>query len=160
MGAVKFFDLMGVEPTGFDPEHRFFTSWLLPPLSLAIYRLLFALFGWTNLIANWIYNGIHDPSDNRSEWSYFTTLTFWGLTTYMTISAIHTFVYAEKGYTWLDRWGRSLQALHSLFYTTIIVYPFIVTIVYWGLLYSSPWFPVTMDAYRNVSSEWTPSGAG
>lgn len=151
MGGSKFFSLMGVEPTGFDPEHRFVTSWLLPPLGLAIYRLLFALFGWTNFIANWVWNGLYDPGDIGSEWSYFTTLTFAGLTVYMTVASIHTFMYWKKGYSLLDRCPRWIQALHSLFYSTIIVYPFIVTIVYWGLLYSSPWFPVAMDAYRNVS---------
>lgn len=150
MGATKFFDLMGVEPTGFDPEHRFVTSWLLPPLGLASYRLLFALFCWTNFIANWIWNGLYDPSDIGTEWSYFTTLTFAGLTVYMTVASIHTFVYASKGYSLLDRSPRAIQALHSLFYTTIIVFPFLVTIVYWGLLYRGPWYPIAMDAYRNV----------
>ena len=150
MGATKFYDLMGVAPHGFDPDRRFTTSWLLPPLGLAIYRLIFALFGWSNLIANWAWNALYDPSDSKTEFSYFTTLSWWGLTFYMTISSIHGFINARKGYTLLDRWPRPLQALHSLFYTTIIVYPFIVTAVYWGVIYGGPWFPVTIDGYRNV----------
>lgn len=150
--ASKFYELMGVAPHGFDPEHRYVTSWLLPPIALAIYRLLFAVFGWANLIAGFIWDGIHFPSGIGPDFSYFTNLTWWGITCYMTIASIHTFVYSKKGYSWLDRWWRPLQVLHSLFYTTIVVFPFIVTIVYWAILYSGPWFPVTMDAFRNVSN--------
>lgn len=124
----SFYALIGVAPSGFDPEHSFVTSWLLPPLWLAVYRSLFALFGWANLISSWVYDGIKEPAEIGPEFSYFTNLTWWGITCYMTIAAIHTFVYVKNGYPWLDRWWRSLQALHSLFYTTICVFPIIVTI--------------------------------
>jgi len=146
----SFYALMGIDPSGFDPEHRFVTSWLLPPLWLGIYRLMFALFGWANLISSWIWDGIHDPDQIGPQFSYFTNLTWWGVTCYMTIAAVHTFVYMKRGYTWLDTWHRPLQALHSLFYSTIVVFPIIVTIVYWGILYEGPWFSVTEDAFRNV----------
>ncbi|KAK5958699.1 Vacuolar protein sorting-associated protein 8 [Knufia fluminis] len=147
----SFYTLMGVAPTGFDPEHRFVTSWLLPPLWLAVYRLVFALFGWANLISGWVWNGINAPDQIGPDFSYFTTLTWWGITCYMTIASIHTFVYVKNGYAWLDRWWRPFQALHSLFYSTIVVFPIIVTVVYWGILYGGPWFSVTEDAFRNVS---------
>lgn len=141
---------MGVAPTGFDPEHRFVTSWLLPPLWLGIYRLIFALFGWANLISSWVWDGINDPDQIGPQFSYFTNLTWWGMTCYMTIASIHTFVYFKNGHSWLDRWWRSLQALHSLFYTTIVVFPILVTVVYWAVLYEGPWFTVTEDAFSNV----------
>ena len=141
---------MGVAPFRFDPEHSFVTSWLLTPTLLALYRLVFALFGWTNLISGWIYDGIRDPKDIGPQFSYFTDLTWWGITCYMTIGAAHTYVYSRKGYTWLDGWWRPLQALQSLFYTTVVVFPFIVTIVYWAVLYDGPWFVASMEAFRNV----------
>lgn len=147
----SFYTLMGVAPTGFDPEHRFVTSWLLHPLALALLRTLFALYCWANLFAVFGWDGIRDPSSIGPSFSYFTNLTWWGITFYLTIASIHTFVYSRRGYSWLDRWPRPLQLLHSLFYTTIVIFPFIVTIVYWALLYKNPWFPVKFDAYRNVS---------
>ena len=52
----------------------------------------------------------------------------------------------------LQSWPRPLQALHALFYTTVVVFPFLVTIVYWGVLYKNPWFPVVEDAWANVRS--------
>lgn len=145
------YTLLGVPPTGFDLEHRFFTSWLLPPLGLAIWRLLYALFGWADLFAGWGYDAIHSPASIGPQFSYFTNLTWWGITCYMTIASIHTFVYVRRGYTWLDRWWRPLQVLHSLLYTTVIVFPFLVTIVYWAILYNT-WFLTTMEGFRNVSS--------
>jgi hypothetical protein len=51
----------------------------------------------------------------------------------------------------LDRFPRPLQALHSAFYTTVVVYPFIVTIVYWALLYTGTWFAETYGGWSNVS---------
>jgi len=152
----SFYVLMGVAATGFDSEHRFVTSWLLPPLWLGVYRLLFALFGWANLISSWIWDAINDPDQIGPQFSYFTNLTWWGVTCYMTIAAVHTFVYMKKGYAWIDRWWRPLQALHSLFYSTIVVFPIIVTIVYWAVLYDGPWFSITEDAFRNVGSYFRP----
>lgn len=148
--AKGFYDLMGIGPGGFDPEHRFFTSWLFRPSFLAVYRLTFALFCWSNLIASWVWDGIHNDAIGP-EFSYFTNLTWWGITCYMTIAGLHTTIYALRGESLLHRWWRPLQALHSLLYTTVITFPFIVTIVYWAILYTGPWFPVTIDAFRNVS---------
>jgi hypothetical protein len=50
----------------------------------------------------------------------------------------------------LEKWPRWLRALHSLFYTTIVTFPFLVTIVYWKILYNGSWFPITFDAWSNV----------
>lgn len=88
---------------------------------------------------------------SRTQFSYFTVLTYWGIAFYFLASATHTLIYALTGKPLLDRFPRPLQALHSLFYTTIVVYPFIVTIVYWGVLFSGPWFPTTFGAWSNIS---------
>lgn len=78
-------------------------------------------------------------------------MTYWGLGFYFLVSAVHTFTYARTGRPLLDRFPRPLQALHALFYTTIVTYPFIVTAVYWGVLYSGHWFARPFDAWSNLS---------
>jgi hypothetical protein len=64
---------------------------------------------------------------------------------------VHTFTYARSGVPLLARLPRPLQALHSFFYTTVVVYPFIVTIVYWVVIYTGPWFPEAFAGWSNVS---------
>lgn len=78
-------------------------------------------------------------------------LTYWGLAFYNLTAAVHTFTYARTGTPLLDRFPRALQALHSFYYTTIVVYPFIVTAVYWGLIYPGVWFAVEFEAFSNTS---------
>jgi hypothetical protein len=85
------------------------------------------------------------------EFSYFTIITFWGIAFYFLVAAIHTFTYALRSRPLLDSFPRFLQALHSLYYTTIVTFPFIVTIVYWGILYAGPWFPIRFQAWKNVT---------
>lgn len=85
------------------------------------------------------------------EFSYFTVLTYWGLAFYNLTSAVHTFTYARGGSPLLDRFPRPLQALHAFYYTTITTYPFIVTAVYWGVIYPGTWFTVEFDAFSNTS---------
>jgi hypothetical protein len=88
---------------------------------------------------------------SQSQFSYFTTLTYWGIAFYFLAAAVHTFTYARSGIPLLDRFPRPLQALHSAFYTTIVVYPFVVTIVYWGRLYSGRWFTEIFAGWSNIS---------
>lgn len=61
-------------------------------------------------------------------------------------------MYARTNSAPLDRWPRILQALHSLFYTTVVTFPILVTAVYWGLLYrTSGGFTTTYALWSNVS---------
>lgn len=148
----SFYDLMGVPPTGFDPDHRFTTSWLLTPYLLASFRLLFAVYCFVTIFIIWGFEGAdHEAYLIGQDFSYFTSITYWGVAFYLLVAGIHTFVYAATGSSWLQRWPRILQALHSLFYTTIVTYPFLVTIVYWAILFEPPWFPHILDAWENVS---------
>ncbi|KAL0935324.1 uncharacterized protein CTRU02_209915 [Colletotrichum truncatum] len=138
-----------------DPSHRFETSWLLPPYLLAACRALISLYifvvrffiiGWT--CSREEYGGCDDVS---KSFSFFTVLTYWGLGFYFLISAIHTFTYAHSGTPLLDRFPRPLQALHAFYYTTVTTYPFIVTIVYWGILFKGPWYTDVFEAWSNIS---------
>jgi hypothetical protein len=80
-------------------------------------------------------------------------LTYWGIAFYFLFASIHTFTYARWNVALLDKWPRPLQALHAFYHTTITTYPFLVTIVYWGILYTygSAWFPTEYAAWSNLS---------
>ncbi|RVX68720.1 hypothetical protein B0A52_07606 [Exophiala mesophila] len=144
--------LLDVPRSGFDPNHTFTTSWILTPLLLSLIRLLIFLYCLTTQLTHWIYYGVHDANTlSGREFSFFTVLTFWGILFYNLFAGMHTLVYALKGRSWLDGWPRFLQALHSFLYTTVVTFPFLVTIVYWAILYSGPWFPVEFNAWSNVS---------
>ncbi|KAG6112061.1 hypothetical protein E4U13_004471 [Claviceps humidiphila] len=169
-----------------DPTHRFETSWLFSPWVLGGIRALISLYSFTTLFfiigytcANSSFGGCETV---RRSFSYFTVLTYWGLAFYFLASAIHTLSYARhhhaqsrrqregrgeqqigenspvRAMCLLDSFPRGLQALHSLFYTTIVTLPLLVTIVYWGVLYKNPWFAREFDAWHNVSQHALNSG--
>ena len=135
----------------FDPSERYVTSWLFSPVLLACLRLLLSFYAFLTifLIFGWDDSHGHAQASRRS-FSYFTDLTFWGLAFYFLFSGLHTFQYARTGQSWLARWPRSLQAAHAIFYSTVVTFPFLVTVVYWAVLYSGPWFPVVYNAWSNV----------
>jgi hypothetical protein len=64
---------------------------------------------------------------SRHSFSFFTNLTYWGLAFYYAFAAIHTGSYCFTGASFLSRWPRALQIAHSMYYSTVVVYPFIVT---------------------------------
>ncbi|RDL33299.1 Uncharacterized protein BP5553_08738 [Venustampulla echinocandica] len=138
-----------------DPSHRFETSWLLPPWVLFACRAAISLYAFVVLlfVIGWEasnHDG-YDINDVNNSFSYFTVLTYWGIAFYFLIAAIHTFSYALNGGTpLLNRFPRPLQALHHLFWSTIITYPFLVTIVFWVILYSPP-FDTNFALWSNVS---------
>ncbi|KAG6003040.1 hypothetical protein E4U21_002429 [Claviceps maximensis] len=156
-----------------DPTHRFETSWLFSPWVLFGIRLLISLYSFTTLFviigytcANASFGGC---ATVRRSFSYFTVLTYWGLAFYFAVSAAHTLSYARaRGQQsarasssptcLLDTLPRALQALHSLFYTTVTTLPLLVTIVYWAVLYKGLWFDSEFDAWHNLSQHALNSG--
>lgn len=146
------YHLMGVREDNLHLSHRFLSSWLLPPLFLATLRALVALYSFTTIFFIFGWQGSHGQADdNNGELSYFTSLTFWGIAFYSLVSAVHTYLYARRGYAPLDNWPMPLKALHSLFYTTVITFPFLVTIVFWVILYDGQWFTLEFYAWSNVT---------
>ncbi|KAF4422912.1 hypothetical protein COL154_004694 [Colletotrichum chrysophilum] len=145
-----------------DPSYRFETSWLLSPYLLAACRALISLYIFVTrfFIIGWTCTHAEDGGCTivGQSFSYFTVLTYWGLAFYFLVSAIHTFTYAHSGSPLLDRFPRPLQALHAFYYTTITTYPFIVTIVYWAIIYSGPWYEEEFNAWSNVSQHAMNSG--
>lgn len=137
----------------FDPADRYTTSWLLSPAILALLRLSLSLWAFTTIFVIFGWNDSHgDAQSSRRSFSYFTNLTFWGLAFYFLFSGLHGFSYARSGTSWLRSWPSPIQAAHAIFYTTVVTFPFLVTVVYWGILYSGPWFPVVFQAWSNVCS--------
>ncbi|OTA68584.1 hypothetical protein K449DRAFT_386876 [Hypoxylon sp. EC38] len=150
----------GTDP--WDPTYRFETSWLISPYALFALRALFSLYAFTTLLFNIGYQCAHAELggcwQSAAGFSYFTVLTYWGLAFYLLFAALHTFSYVHSSSSTtplplLNRWPRPLQALHALLYSSVTTYPFLVTIVYWGILYSygSSWFPTTYGGWSNVS---------
>ncbi|KAF4463344.1 hypothetical protein FALBO_9831 [Fusarium albosuccineum] len=138
-----------------DTSSRFETSWLLSPWLLFACRALIALYAFVTrfFIIGWTctHDSLGGCQEVRWSFSYFTILTYWGIAFYFAVAALHTLTYALRGRPLLDSFPRPLQALHALFYSTIVTYPFLVTIVYWGVLYEGPWFPVEFSAWSNIS---------
>lgn len=135
----------------FDSSDRFVTSWILPPAALFAVRALLSLYAFATLFTIFGWNNSHGMAEaSRRSFSYFTHLTYWGLAFYHASSAFHTGSYWLTGTSFLARWPKPLQIAHSMFYSTVVVYPWIVTAVYWGLL-SPGSFPSTFALWSNTS---------
>ena len=112
------------------PTHieRLCTSWLLPPLFLFALRALISLYAFLVLF---IRIGLETTSGDDEaaahSFSYFTLLEYWGLAFYFAFAAAHTASYAFRGQAWLQSWPGVLKWLHSTFYVTTTVFPFVVT---------------------------------
>lgn len=135
----------------FDPTHRYTTSWILPPLLLAIIRLILSIYAFTTTFFVLGWHGVHQRHDlDRQYFSYFTNLTYWGIGFYFLFSSMHTFKYALTGASWLQKWPVTLQIAHTVFYTTIVTFPILVTAVFWAVLYSNAGFQDEFDGWSNV----------
>ncbi|KGO70310.1 FAR-17a/AIG1-like protein [Penicillium italicum] len=152
MPRLSLTTLFGVDPTT-DDKHRFETSWILPPGILAGLRGLISLYIFTSIFVLWGWFGTHDEKVLIGQsFSYFTWLTYWGIGFYMLFAAIHTACYARTGRSVLfDRWPRAFRVLHSLLYVTITTYPFIVSVVFWAIIFTPPWYKETITGWQNIS---------
>ncbi|KAK8164184.1 hypothetical protein IWX90DRAFT_251084 [Phyllosticta citrichinensis] len=134
----------------FDPSHRYETSWLLSPGALFAYRATLSSYAFIATFVNLGWNGTHGGTAGQS-FSYFTNLTYWGLSFYFAVAAAHTGTYWLTGRPLLARWPRWCQELHAIFYSTITVFPFIVTIVFWAILFPG-YFETTFAAWYNTTA--------
>ncbi|KAH7921500.1 hypothetical protein BV22DRAFT_1038573 [Leucogyrophana mollusca] len=136
----------------FDPANRLVTSPVFSSLTLGALRFLLALYTLVTTITvlaseSLIYH------DSKSFLSYFTDLSYIGLVAYFWASSVQTLAFAlrgQKGYP-LQSWPRILQFLHVLLYSTIVVFPIIVTVVFWALLASPSTFNTKYSAWSNIS---------
>lgn len=151
MPRLSLTSLFGVDPTNDDKQH-FETSWILPPAILAGLRGLISLYIFTTIFVFWGWFGTHNEHALIGQsFSYFTWLTYWGIGFYMLFAAIHTACYARTGRSVLfDRLPRAFRLLHSLLYVTITTYPLIVTVIFWAIIFTPPWFTEVFFGWQNV----------
>jgi hypothetical protein len=112
--------------TPFDAV-RFCTSWLISPVFLFGFRAIISLYIFVTIYVILGIDNAQSPSTARHEFSYFTNLTYWGLAFYFAFAAMHTAIYWRSGKPFLAQWPKVLQVAHSIFYSTIVVFPFLVT---------------------------------
>lgn len=155
--------------SGFDTSYTFVRSDFVSPVVLACIRALLCIYSFTTIITcyTWLAHetatislkdvNIDSYTIQQSDaaigqsFSFFTYLTFWSLGFYFLTSSIHTFMYAFQQRTWLhNSWPRPLQLAHSLYYSSITSFPFLVTIVFWGTM-NSGWPPGRFEQWINIS---------
>lgn len=160
--------LLGLRPNGFN-SRAFFSSWLLPPLALALLRAVLSIYCFTTIFYSfgWFAHNIdvfHLKDINLPEitfslgasaigksFSYFTYLSYWGQAFYFAVSSMHTLVYWRTGRTWLERWPRWLQVAHSVFYTSVVCFPAMVSAIYWCSMFVDKWYTLDFDQWSNTS---------
>ena len=143
------YEAWGVPRAGFDQSYTFVRSHFVSPTVLASIRALLSIYCFTAIITcyAWLANetatiklkdvNIGSYTIQQSDaaigqsFSFFTYLTFWSLGFYFFVSSVHTFMYAFWQRTWLHNWPKYLQLLHSMYYSTMTSFPFLVTIVFW-----------------------------
>lgn len=133
----------------FDPDHHFSTSWLVSPLHLAVFRLVIALYGVIGIIVKLLLTG-QDKTAGAS-FSYFSNITYWGLTFYFLFAGLHSLSCSLRGRAWLELWPKWLQLLHGLLYSTIVTFPFLVTIVFWSVQFRPETLHGQLNAWSTIS---------
>ncbi|KAI9567861.1 hypothetical protein HD554DRAFT_843006 [Boletus coccyginus] len=135
-------------PSPFDPTFHYVTSPVFSPVVLGALRLLVAVYTLITTIVT-----LARYSNPDSYLCYFTDLTYIGLVAYFWASGVQTIAFVLRGrksYP-LQAWPRFLQLLHVLLHSTVVVFPFIVTAVFWSLLASSATFATPYSTWTNIS---------
>ena len=95
---------------------------------LFAWRVVGGVYTFTVLFTEIGYQDTHgEVVETRQSFSYFTNLGYWGIGFYFAFTAAHTGARAFRGRTFLSSWPGWLKWLHSVFYATVTVYPFIIT---------------------------------
>ncbi|KAH8925210.1 hypothetical protein BT69DRAFT_1240281 [Atractiella rhizophila] len=174
MTSDKLWNLLGA-PAPFDPSCRYVTSWAFSPGVLLLIRGSIAVYTLTTLVFRVVWDSVRDH-DIDSFFSYFTHLCYIGQCAYFFAATVQTYFYRRnltlrrthdeevhekqlpdngaaivpRNRYPLQRWPRILQFLHALLWSTIPIYGFLVTIVYWAIL-SDNSFDSPFNAWSNVS---------
>ena len=164
------YELFGISSATFDPDRTFVRSSLLSPPWLAFVRLVIAIYCFTTIIVGYTWQAfnisqIHLQDVNIPSYlmiansvaigrsfSFFTWLCFWSQAFYFLVSSLHTLCFARRHHTWLhDKFPKPLQLAHNLWYTTVTTFPFLVSIVFWAIMYSGPWPTGRYEQWLNLS---------
>jgi hypothetical protein len=162
------YEVWGVPAKGFDPNFTFVRSHFVSPLVLACIRAVISVYCFVTIITaySWLashtavvslkdvnidsYTILQQKAAIGLSFSFFTYLTYWSLGFYFLFSSIHTFMYAFRQRTWLHTWPKALQLLHSIYYSTVTSFPFLVTVVFWGTM-NSGWPSGHFEQWINIS---------
>lgn len=166
---VLSYDLFGVSPASFDPGRTFVRSDFLSTVTLASIRAVLSLYCFTTIIVGYTWQAynlsylelqdinvpeylvIANGKAIGRSFSYFTWICFWSQAFYFLISSIHGFCLARQGHTWLhNRFLPPFQLLHSLWYTTVTTFPFLVSTVFWGTM-TGAWPTGRYEQWLNLS---------
>lgn len=139
----------------FDPSLAYVSSSvpiLRRPIVLASVRLLLAVYALVTLLVSVIWAGVASHDLDR-YFSYFTHLAYIGLCSYYFASGVQTLVYARNSIYLLRTWpfAKTLQFLHVWLHSTVVTFPFVVTITFWILLSSSSTFNSVFNTWNNIS---------
>jgi hypothetical protein len=158
----------------FDPQDRFTTSWLLAPYPFALLRLLCASYILGTLLLLLVLDAawptVRGPDALVHSFSYFTNLSFYGLGFYFLFAGLHSLSHhahllsASPGAATsavnqtkrglrrrLRDWHPVLQSLHVLLFSSVVTFPFIVSLVFWTLLYNGVFWPEPVKRWTNIS---------
>ncbi|KAJ7205494.1 hypothetical protein GGX14DRAFT_698523 [Mycena pura] len=122
----------------FDTTRVLVTSPFLRPSVLGAIRLVIACYTLVTLVFS-VARGIKDAA---LFFPLFTHLTYSGLCVYFFAAGLQTAVYArhrEKGYP-LQGSAKPWRFLYLALLSTITVFPFLVTTMFWALVYNSSTF--------------------
>jgi len=153
VSANRIYAWLGITPSTIQ-SNNLVTSPVFSPLVLACIRLTFAVYTLGTIIAVLAHDSINSSKhDAGGFFSYFTNLSYTGITSYFWASGIQTLAYALRGQKTypLQRWPRILQFLHRLLFSCITTFPFVVTVVYWSLLSSAETFGTRYLGWSNIS---------
>ncbi|KAK4496471.1 hypothetical protein PRZ48_012451 [Zasmidium cellare] len=163
------YEAFGVPPTGFDLGRSFVRSDIVSPSVLAGIRILISIYIFTSIVVAYAWQAGNTARQSLGDvnidsyimvtgrdfigktFSYFTFLTWWSMGFYFAIVGFHTIYHARRRQPYLHRWPKVLQLCHSLFYSTIVTFPFLVTIAYWGTLWGRVWIKQRYVEWLNLT---------
>ncbi|SMR54155.1 unnamed protein product [Zymoseptoria tritici ST99CH_3D1] len=151
----------------FDHGATYVRSHIISPMALACLRTCIALYMWTTIITGFAWLSSNSAPQSITDiglptftmlldrafigrsFSYLTFITYRSLAFYFSVSAWHTFTYAfnlrrgrpESISHLHDSFPRSLQLAHAIWHTAITTLPFLVTLVFWSMMYAKPESP-------------------
>jgi len=135
--------------TPFDPDKTFVTSPFTAPSALCINRGIRACYTMTIAIVSLVtsaYDGTF------TIWfTDFSKYAYVGASFYFVFAFYHTLIYWRTGRYPLASWPRILQLLYSVLYSSIGVFPGIMTVIYWTISSNSSTFSTPLDIWLNVS---------
>jgi len=160
---AKGHDWFGLTIQPFDAQYRLVTSGFLPPFWLFLIRLIFGVYSLTSNIVYLILDLQVNRDPAERYYVYFTHLSYIGLAAYFCAAAFHTGFFTinlrhlRRGDTsqglWypLQKWGKFLQAMHLYLYCTVVIFPILVTAVYWAILKDEGTFRDPLNSWNNIS---------